>query len=222
MVDATTQLLAINTVAWRRALAVWQQCGVADPRAVARSNPNLLGYDWLHRSRMANLRALQQWLPWEVSAAQAIERYGRYLATTAAGTLAGRLLYLELLGLLPLLVADKLAAKREWRLQQGLSVSKKAAGEPVFISVCDVAGFTAARIDSLVDSALSQQQQNDGGLVSSSSSSSPSFEAFRKGSLLQLPAWKQLLAQAEADVAELERKLPPELLQNGSGKKSAG
>jgi hypothetical protein len=127
-------------------------------------------------------------------------------------TLVGRLLYLEQLGLLPLLVANKPAAKREWRLQQGLSGSKKAAGEPAFISVFDVAGLTA-RFDSLVDSALSQQQQeqDDDGLVSSSSSPSPSFEAFRKGRLLQLPAWKQLLAQAGADLVELERKLPPEL-----------
>jgi hypothetical protein len=64
----------------------------------------------------------------------------------------------------------------------------------------------------LVDSALSQQQQDDDGLVSSTSSS-PSFEAFQRGRLLRLSAWKQLLVQTEADVAELERKLPPELLQ---------
>jgi hypothetical protein len=177
---------------------------------VLRSNPFLLSYDWLHRSRLANLRALHQWLPWEVSAAQAIGCYGGYVAGYAADRVAGRLLYLEQLGLLPLLAANKPAAKREWRLQQGLSGIKKAAGEPVFISVSDVAILTAARFDSLVDSALSQQRQHDEGLVSSTSSS-PSFEAFRKGSLLQLPAWEQLLAQAEADVVELERKLPPEL-----------
>ncbi|KAI3427318.1 hypothetical protein D9Q98_010235 [Chlorella vulgaris] len=61
-------------------------------------------------------------------------------------TLAGRLLYLEQLDLLPLLVADKLAAKREWREEQGLSVSKKAAGEAVFISVRDVASFSTSKI----------------------------------------------------------------------------
>ncbi|KAI3427310.1 hypothetical protein D9Q98_010227 [Chlorella vulgaris] len=184
------------------------------PRAVAHSNPQPLGYDWLHCSWLANLRALQQWLPWEVSAAQVIGRYGCYVASYAADRVAGRLLYLEQLGLLLLLVVDKLAAKREWRLQQGLSGSKKAAGEPVFISVRDLATLAAAKFDSLVDSALSQQQQqDDDSLGSSSSSSSPSFEAFRKGRLLQLPAWKQLLAQAEADAVELERKLPPELLQ---------
>ncbi|KAI3427330.1 hypothetical protein D9Q98_010247 [Chlorella vulgaris] len=216
MADVAPQLLAINTVVWRRALAVWRQCGMADPRAVAHSSPILLGYDWLHRSRLANLRALQQWLPWEVSAAQAIECYGSYVVNAAVDKMVGRLLYLEQLGLLPLLVADKPAAKREWRLQQGLSSTKKAAGEPVFISVGNVADLSSARFDSLVDSALSQQQQDDDGLVSSSS-----FEAFRQGRLLQLPAWKQLLAQAEADVAELERKLPPELLQNGGGKKNA-
>ncbi|KAI3427348.1 hypothetical protein D9Q98_010265 [Chlorella vulgaris] len=225
MVDATTQLLAINTVVWRRALAMWQQCGVADPRAVAHSSPCLLGYDWLHASRLANLRALQQWLPWEVSAAQAIERYAGYVASVAAERLAGRLLYLEQLGLLPLLVADKLAARQEWRLQRGLSVSKRAAGEPVFITVRDVAISEAAKFDSLVDSALSQQQQDDDGLSSSSSSSSsssPSFEVFRKGRLLQLPAWKQLLAQAAADVVELERKLPPELRRVPAEAKGGG
>ncbi|KAI3427324.1 hypothetical protein D9Q98_010241 [Chlorella vulgaris] len=217
--------VAINTVVWRRALAVWQQCGVADPLVLACSSPKLLGCDWLNPSRLANLRVLQQWLPWEVSAAQAIEQYGGYVASRAADRLAGRLLYLEQLGLLPPLVADKPAAKREWRLQQGLSSSKKAAGEPVFISVGNVADLSSARFDSLVDSALSQQQQDDDGLVSSTSTS-PSFEAFRKGRLLQLPAWKQLLVQAEADVAELERKLPPELLQKADaesgGKMSAG
>ncbi|KAI3427333.1 hypothetical protein D9Q98_010250 [Chlorella vulgaris] len=165
-----------------------------------------------------------QWLPWEVSAAQAIKCYGSYVVNAAVDKMVGRLLYLEQLGLLPLLVADKPAAKREWRLQQGLPGSKKAAGKPVFISVGNVVDLSSAKFDSLVNSALSQQQQQqqyDDGLVCSSSSC-PSFEAFRRGRLLQLPAWKQLLAQAEADVAELERKLPPELLQNGSGKKSAG
>jgi hypothetical protein len=213
MVDVAPRLLVINIVVWRRALAVWQQCGVADPQAMVRSNPKLLGYDWLNPSRLANLRALQQWLPWEVSAAQAIERYGTYIHRAAVDKLAGRLLYLEQLGLLPLLVVDKQTAKQEWRLQQGLSGSKQAAGEPVFISASDLATLTAAQFDSLVDSALSKQQQDDNGVSSSSSSSSPSFEAFRKSCLLQLPAWKQLLAHAEADVIELERKLPPELLQ---------
>jgi hypothetical protein len=214
MVDVAPRLLVINTVVWRRTLATWHQCGVADPRAVAHSSPRLLGYDWLHASRLANLRALQQWLPWGLSAAQAIERYAGFVASIAAERLAGRLLYLEQLRLLPLLVADKLAARQEWRLQRGLSVSKRAAGEPVFITVRDVAMSAPANFDSLLDSALSQKQQDDDGLVSngsSSSSSSPSFEAYRKGRLLQLPAWKQLLAQAEADVVELERKLPPEL-----------
>ncbi|KAI3427345.1 hypothetical protein D9Q98_010262 [Chlorella vulgaris] len=182
-------LLAINTIVWRRALAVWQQCGVAEPRAMVRNNPNLLTVEWLHRSRMANLRVLQQWLPWEVSAAQVIERYAGYVASIAADRLAGRLLYLEQLGLLPLLVGNKPAARQEWRLQQGLSVSKKAAGDAVLITVRDVAISTAAQFDSLIDSALSQQEQDDDGLVSSSSSSSPSFEVFRKGRLLQLPAW---------------------------------
>jgi hypothetical protein len=214
MVHVAIRVLAINTVVWRRALAVWHQCGVADPLVLASSSPKLLGYDWLNPSRLANLRALQQWLPWEVSAAQVIECYGGYVASYAADRLAGRLLYLEQLGLLPLLVANKPAAKREWREEQGLSGSKQAADEPVFISVGNVADLSSARFDSLADSALSQQQQDDDGLVSSSS-----FEAFRQGRLLQLPAWRQLLAQAEADVVELERKLPPELVWKVVGRR---
>jgi hypothetical protein len=130
MADVAPHLPAINTVVWRCALAAWQQCGVADLGAMASKNPKLLGYDWLHRSRLANLRALQQWLPWEVSAAQVIACYGSYVVHAALDKMAGRLLYLEQLGLLPLLVGNKPAAKREWRLQQGLSGSKKAAGEP--------------------------------------------------------------------------------------------
>ncbi|KAI3427341.1 hypothetical protein D9Q98_010258 [Chlorella vulgaris] len=211
MVDVAPQLLVINTVVWRRALAVWQQCGVADPRAVVRNNPSVLRVDWLKPSRLANLRALQQWLPWEVSAAQAIEIYGDYVASKAADRVAGRLLYLEQLGLLPLLVANKPAAKREWRLQQGLSGSKQAAGELVCINVGNLATLTAVRFDSLVDSALSQQQQQGDDNLVSSSCSSLSSEAFLKSRLLQLPAWKQLLAQAKADVVEVDRKLPPEL-----------
>ncbi|KAI3426941.1 hypothetical protein D9Q98_006885 [Chlorella vulgaris] len=216
MVDVAPSLLVINTVVWRRAVAVWQQCGVADPRAVAHSNPQLLARDWLNPSRLANLRALQQWLPWEPSGAEMIACYGRYMIHSPT-TLVGRLLYLEQLGLLPLLVADKLAARQEWREEQGLSGSKKAAGEPVFISVSDVATLALAQFTGLVDRALSQQQQDDDSLISSSNSA-PSFVAFRKGSLLQLPAWQQLLSQAQADVVELERKLPPELVQKVVGR----
>jgi hypothetical protein len=40
MVDASTQLLAINSDMWRRALAVWQQCGVSDPRGIGTQQPH--------------------------------------------------------------------------------------------------------------------------------------------------------------------------------------
>ncbi|KAI3427404.1 hypothetical protein D9Q98_010319 [Chlorella vulgaris] len=208
MVEKAPKLLAISVVVWRQALAVWRLCGVADPLAVVRNNPSLLGYDWLNPSRLANVLALQQLLPWEPSAAQVIERYGSYVTHLAPKKLTGRLLYLERLGLLQQLVADKWAARREWRQSQKQpSAGKKAAGEPAFISVSDVATLPPAQFAGLVQDAgawLSEDSELDG--------SSPSFEEFSQG-LHQLPAWQRLWADAEAAVAELEQQLPPELLR---------
>jgi hypothetical protein len=218
MVEKASKLLAIDVIVWRQALAVWRLCGVSDPLAVVRNNPNLLTVDWLNPSRLTNLLALQRLLPWEPLAAQVIERHGSYVASTAAVALVGRLLYLEQLGLLQQLVADKRAARHEWRQsQQGLSAGKEAAGEPVFISVFDVAIPAPAQFAGLVQDA--QALLNEG---SELVASSPSFEEFSKG-LTQLPAWQRLWADAEASVAELEQQLPPELLRaDMSGRRRRG
>ncbi|KAI3427385.1 hypothetical protein D9Q98_010300 [Chlorella vulgaris] len=210
MVGLTAQLLTIDVIVWRQALAVWRLCGVSDPLAVVRNNPQLLGYDWLNPSRLANLLALQRLLPWEPSAAHVIQRYGSYVAGPAAELLVGRLLYLEQLGLLQQLVADKRAVKQEWlQSLQRLSAGKEAAGQPAFISVYDVARASTAQFASLVHDAEARLSE-DSELVGSS----PSFEEFSKG-LKQLPAWQRLWADAEAGVAELKQQLPPELLRGG-------
>jgi hypothetical protein len=216
MVGNAPNLLAIDGIVWRLALAVWRLCGVADPLAVVRNNPQVLMVDWLNASRLANVLALQQLLPWDPSAAQIIEHHGSYLRRSPK-TLAGRLLYLEQLGLLQQLVADKRAAKREWRqTQQEPSAGKEAAAEPAFISVGDVAALAPAPFADLVQHAQAWLS-GDSKLVSSS----PSFEEFSEG-LHQLPAWQRLWSDAMAGVAELEQQLPPELLRAGvSGRRGS-
>jgi hypothetical protein len=216
MVGIASQVLAVDVTVWRQALAVWRLCGVTDPLAVVRNSPSLLGYDWLNPSRLTNLLALQRLLPWEPSAAQVIERYGDYVAGKSARRVAGRLLYLDQLGLLQLLVADKRAARQEWRLQQGLSGSTKAAGKPSFISVGDVAGTTLAELAGVLQRAQAWRS-GDSELVASS----PSFEEFSQG-LKQLPVWQRLWADAEAAVAELKQQLPPELLRAGVSSRRGG
>jgi hypothetical protein len=155
----------------------------------------VLKYDWLRLSIQANLLALRHYLPWQPSAAEVIELFAGYVVGHAAERLAGRLLFLEQAGLLPLLEVDKRITLQEWRQQEGLPVNKKAAGEPLFISVRNVA--------ILSDSAFEQQLEQLG--VDSSS-----WVAFSQ-SLGQLPAWQQLTAAAAAEAARLQRLLPVEL-----------
>ncbi|KAI3427424.1 hypothetical protein D9Q98_010339 [Chlorella vulgaris] len=209
MVGNAPVLLSIDVIVWRLAMAVWRLCSVSDPLAVACNSPSLLLLDWLNPSRLANLLVLQRLLQWKPSAAHVIERYGSYVKHSPQ-KLVGRLLYLEQLGLLQQLVADKRAARREWRQSQKQpSAGKQAAGEPAFISVSDVATLAPARFAGLVHDAQAWLSE-DSELVSSS----PSFEEFSEG-LHQLPAWQRLWADAEAGVAELKQQLPPELLRAG-------
>jgi hypothetical protein len=176
---------------------VWGLCGVADPQAVAINCANILYQDWLRPSVQANLLVLRRYLPWQPSAAEVGERFASYVCKSAAERLAGRLLFLEQAGLLPLLVADKRSALQEWRQQQGLPVNQKTADEPLFISVRDV---------SVLSDAVIEQQLEQLGVHSGS------WVAFR-GSLEQLPAWQQLMAAAEAEAARLRGLLPPALAQ---------
>jgi hypothetical protein len=155
----------------------------------------VLKYDWLRLSIQANLLALRRYLPWQPSAVEVIERFASYFSRRAAEQLAGRMLFLEQAGLLPLLVVDKRIARQEWRQQRGLPVNKKTGGEPLFISVRNVAVLS--------DTAFEQQLEQLG-------AHNGSWAAFR-GSLEQLPAWQQLAAAAGAEAARLQRLLPLEL-----------
>jgi hypothetical protein len=159
---------------------------------VAVNCAEVLKHDWQRLSIQANLLALQHYLPWQPSAAEVIERFASYVSRSTAEQLAGRLLFLEQAGLLPLLVADKRVARHEWRQQGGLPVNKKAAGEPLFLSVGDVAALS--------DAAFEQQLEQLG-------VDSGRWAAFR-GSLEQLPAWQQLAAAAAAEATRLQRLLP--------------
>ena len=192
--DRTPQLLTVNTAVWQRALAVMRLCGVAHPAAVALNNFGMLYQDWLAPGRLANRLALQRCVG--LSAAGVYERFGSYVATKGAERLAGRLLYLEQRGLLHLLVADKQAAKEAWRRQQGLPASKKATGEPAFISVGNVAVLPDADFICL--------------LAKQPCSAAADFAAFKAG-LLDSPTWLQLLADAQAASAQLNARLEPEL-----------
>jgi hypothetical protein len=51
MVGNAPGLLAMDVIVWRQALAVWRLCGVSDPLAVVRNNPQMLIVDWLNPSR---------------------------------------------------------------------------------------------------------------------------------------------------------------------------
>jgi hypothetical protein len=206
MVGNAPVLLSIDVIVWRLAMAVWRLCGVSDPLAVVRNNPQMLIVDWLNPSRLANLLALQRLLPWKPSAAHVIERYSSYVRHSPQ-KLVGRLLYLEQLGLQQLLVAGKRAARQEWRQRQGRSCRQKAADDPVYMIVRDVAIPAPAKFAGLVQAAEAWLSE-DNELVGNS----PSFDEFSKG-LKQLPAWQRLWADAEAAVAELKQELPLELLR---------
>jgi hypothetical protein len=150
--------------------------------------------DWLRPSVQANLLALRCYLSWQPSAAEVIERFASYVSCSAE-RLAGRLLFLEQAGLLPLLVANERVALQEWQQQGGLPATKKAAGIPAYISVRNVAVLS--------DAVFEQQLQQLG-------VDSGSWVAF-PGSLEHLPAWQQLMAAAEAEAARLQGLLPPEV-----------
>jgi hypothetical protein len=190
-VNKAPGLLSINTVVWRRALAVMRRCGVAEPAAVPLKKVRMLCQDFLAPAHLAKRLALQRCLG--LSAAGVYAQFGSYVANSAAEKLAGRLLYLEQRGLLHLLVANKKAARRIWREERGLPANETAAGESAFISVCELAALPDAEFSSL-------KALRDGA----------DFAAF-KGGLPDSPAWQQLWGEAEAEAAWLIALLSPEL-----------
>ena len=204
-------VLGVDTAVWQRTMAVWRLLGVADPAAVASKNLKALGVNWQDPARLAALTALQRLLPWQPSAADAVQQCAGYLATIGTERLIGRLLFLQHEGALPLLVANKQAARRQWREERGLPARQAAAGKPQFVSLRDAAVLNDAKFGALPALSGSQQKQHGSGLASSSSSVSDRYEAFM-AQLPQLPAYQQLLAAGAAESERLAAALPPELV----------
>ena len=205
--------LAVDTATWQRALAVWRLLGVADPAALALHNTRSLVLNWLAADRLASLVALQQLLPWQPSAADAVQCWGSYVVNSAPPRLIGRLLFLQQEGVLPLLVADKAAARRQWRQQRSLPANRRAEGEPQLMSLSDTAVTSDTKFCSLLEEAqatMQLEQQGSGGCGRTGGSVSERFEAFM-AQLPQLPAFQRLLAEGAAESRRLAALLPPEL-----------
>ena len=210
--ESLAELLAVDTATWQRALAVWQLLGVADPPALALRNTRSLTLNWLAADRLASLVALQQLLPWQPSAAAAVQRYGSYIVNSAPPRLIGRLLFLQREGVLPLLLADKRAARQQWRQPRGLPANRRADGEPQLISLRDTAALSDAKFGVLLAAVEAAQPEQPGGCSSGCSSSTAERYGAFMAQLPQLPAYQQLLAAGVAESRRLAALLPPVLL----------
>jgi hypothetical protein len=139
-----------------------------------------------------------------------------------------RLLYLEQADLLPWLVTEKGPARQEWRRQHGVPANRRAAGEPAFFSVGDVAAASNVKFAGLVAAAATQQR----GKPVNSNSIKPDIAAFLEGLYYdhyygycytdndddyldesdEVAARNALRAEAEQLERKLRSQLPPELL----------
>jgi len=175
------------------------------------NNPKVLTLNWLAPARLANRLALERSL--EMTTATVYKRYAWYVAGVGAAKLAGRLLYLEQRGLLHLLVPKKDKPLREWRRERGLPASRRALGEPPYISVSNVCTLTPKHFAGLVEAA-SRSTESIGTCSSgnSSNSSLTDLESFL-ADLPTLPAWEQLWKAAEAESERLLKLLPADLQQ---------
>ena len=191
-------LLKASTATWQLTLAVWQALGVADPAALALNNAPVLAYDWLAPGRLANLLALQRALGLSSPGAVVEQGLAGYVAGPSCQRVAGRLLFFEHAGRLPLLVASK----QEWRRDRGLPPGKRLPGEPPLISVRAV-----TRPDSEFCAAAGVSQA--------------ALDAFMAG-LPSHPPYRQLLADAEAMARQLAAERPEVArlaAERGAGKK---
>ena len=200
-------VLAVDSIVWQRTLAAWRLLGVANPAAVAQNNLVLLSYHWLTPGLQARLAALQRLLPWRPTAADIVQQFAKYVASSASDRLIGRLLFLQQAGLQPLLVADKRAARQQWREQRRLRAGQPT-DEPQFISLRDTAILSDAKICSMLALAEATQLEQPAGR--GSSSTAERYRAFM-AQLPQLPAYQRLLAAGEASSRRLAALLPPEL-----------
>ncbi len=199
--------LGCKTAQWQVALAVWRLLGVADPAALATRNLKLVAVGWLQPALLAAIAALQQLLPWQPTAAEVVQRFATYPAINGPERLIGRLLFLQQEGLLPLLVADKRAARQQWRQWRRLPSNRRVQGEPQFMSLRDTAVLPTAKLCTLLAEAEAAQLKQPPVIDSSVAERYRAFMA----QLPQLPAYQQLLAAGQAESWRLAALLPPEL-----------
>ena len=214
--ESLAELLVVDTATWQRALAVWRLLGVADPAALGLRNTRSLVVNWLVADRLASLSALQQLLPWQPPAAEAVQCCGCYIVNSAPPRLIGRLLFLQQEGALPLLVADKAAARQQWRRQHGLPANRRAEGEPQLISLGDIAVKSDTKFGVLLAVVEAAQSQQHG-----RGSIAERYHTFM-AQLPQLLAYRRLLAEGAAESKRLAALLPPELAGGSSGQGGRG
>lgn len=121
-----------------------------------------------------------------------LRRYAAYVGGVTADKLISRLLFIRRAGKLPLLVADK-----RRRRQQGVQGNRRAAGEPAYISMGDVAVLTDAQFAALLAPP---------GCEADTAARYASFAQ----SIEQQPEWQQLMAEA----AGLQQRLAARLAQS--------
>ncbi|PRW05921.1 hypothetical protein C2E21_9392 [Chlorella sorokiniana] len=209
-------LMVVDTAVWQRALAVWRLLGVADPATLAVVNLQPLAADWLAAGAQAKLAALQRLLPWQPTAAKAVQQCAAYVVGPSPKWLIGRLLFLQQEGTLPLLVADKQTALREWRRQRGLPANRRAEGEPQLVSLNDVVTLREDKFIALLETVAAGQPEQPAG-SSSDGGTAERYRAFM-AQLPQLPAYQRLLAEGAAEAQRLAALLPPELAAAGKAK----
>jgi hypothetical protein len=172
LLSSRPNLLVVDSSVWQRNLEVMRLCGVADPLAAAVAHANRLPYRWLATSCVANRLAVQRCLG--LSAAAAYEQYARYLAGSSLQRVAGRLLFLEHIGV------------PAWELSLSTVASLK---------------------DAAFDSWLLKR-------------GSRSWSAFKQSELERLPAWQQLMVEAEHEAQRILAELPPEQNVGAAGAES--
>ena len=212
--ESLAELLKVDTANWQRALAVWRLLGVADPAALGLRSTRSLTLNWLAPDRLASLVALQRLLPWQPSPADAVQQFSGYVANYAPPRLMGRLLFLQQEGVLPLLVANKAAAKRQWRQERSLRAGQEAE-QPLLLSLNDAVNLKDADFHALPAFVQSEAQPEQPGSSHTSSGTSVSTVAERYKSFMaqlpQLPAYQQLLAEGLAESRQLAAVLPRKL-----------
>ena len=153
-----------------------------------------------------------------------MQQFATYVAGPSPARLIGRLLFMQQEGAPALLVADKAAARQQWRRQHDLPANGRAEGEPQLISLCDVARESDAAFCALLAHVTRQQRQAElQGCGSESSKDSSAaveqrYHAFIiMAQLPQLPAYQRLLAEGAAESKQLAALLPLELLPQPHG-----